>query len=480
MYLGLSALFYFFSVHFTRWNFYVLIRLPRYLNKWRERFFQYTTRVLPIIYLVTFVSALSLQFNYIAYSNPLITGVLGTLGEFHDMMTILLVSLVILTTELCFYLSRFRTGLSSSNYVLHAIIALLGGLLTISFSTTNLLLFFVCFEATLLPIVALIHKFGSREKKSLAANYIFVYTVVGSIFLLPALLDIGIANGSFNIVQLYASEELILGGSLTVLFCIIAFMIKIPTYPLHNWLTHAHVEAPTIGSVILAALLLKLGTYGLIRVVLPVFPNLFLHFKAFGQSLATISTLLASAMALRQLDLKRIVAYSSIAHMNFGLLALFNANADGLISNIILMFGHGLVAAGLFMVVGLIYDRFKSKLILEVGGLRESAPILGTLFLVFAVANFGFPGTVNFVAELLVLRSMLWSTHFFLVAPVAIIASVAFTLWMYIRVYSGTSKQYADTGALDLTGLDIIAFSALALTIIKFGLSFNGIAPYVS
>lgn len=150
------------------------------------------------------------------------------------MMTILLVSLVILTTELCFYLSRFRTGLSSSNYVLHAIIALLGGLLTISFSTTNLLLFFVCFEATLLPIVALIHKFGSREKKSLAANYIFVYTVVGSIFLLPALLDIGIANGSFNIVQLYASEELILGGSLTVLFCIIAFMIKIPTYPLHN------------------------------------------------------------------------------------------------------------------------------------------------------------------------------------------------------------------------------------------------------
>jgi len=157
-------------------------------------------------------------------------------------------------------------------------------------------------------------------------------------------------------------------------------------------------------------LLLKLGTYGIVRVVIPTFPTLFFSVQTFGQTLAAISTLFASAMALRQLDLKRIVAYSSIAHMNFGLLALFTANIDALVANVILMFGHGLIAAGLFMVVGFIYDRYKSKLVLDLGGLRESAPIMGTMLLVLSVANFGFPGTVNFVAELLTLKAMFWST----------------------------------------------------------------------
>jgi len=468
MYLALSALFALTNITNSPARLTPLrLRQYREVSGWLLPLVSY----FPVVYLIAFMGVAGIGFNSVTQSNPLVTSLWEVGGEFDDVLSCLLVALVVLTAELCFYLTRAQRGTSSSNNTLFSIVSFLAGLLVLSFTTTNLLVFFLCFEATLLPIVALIHKFGSREKRSLAANYIFIYTVAGSIFLFPALFDLGVI--SFDLGKLYYVEELVAGGRWLVLLLVLGFAIKIPTYPLHNWLTHAHVEAPTIGSVILAALLLKLGTYGIVRVVIPTFPTLFFSVQTFGQTLAAISTLFASAMALRQLDLKRIVAYSSIAHMNFGLLALFTANIDALVANVILMFGHGLIAAGLFMVVGFIYDRYKSKLVLDLGGLRESAPIMGTMLLVLSVANFGFPGTVNFVAELLTLKAMFWSTLWFPVAQVAIVFSVAFTLWMYIRVYSGASKQYSTTGALDLDELDIFALGLLCLTIIKFGLSFT-------
>ena len=257
--------------------------------------------------------------------------------------------------------------------------------LVLSFSVTNLFWFFVFFESVLIPMYLLIGIWGSRSRKIAAAYYFFLYTLFGSFFLLCGLLYLYRSVESFDYEVLYhvflpRQDQMILW----ILF-FIPFAIKIPMFPFHLWLPEAHVEAPTVGSVILASLLLKLGGYGFLRFTIPMLPIACDEFKFIVYICAILSILYASFATFRQLDLKRIIAYSSIAHINFALLGFFSNTIYGVIGGIMLIISHGIVSGALFLLVGVLYDRHHTRTIGYYSGLVQVIPLFATIFFLFAI-----------------------------------------------------------------------------------------------
>lgn len=243
---------------------------------------------------------------------------------------------------------------------------------------------------------------GSGERRIKASYYLFIYTVACSIFMLIAIILIYIQTGttSFEILfnlSLSNKKQIILWACF-----FLGFAVKIPMFPVHIWLPEAHVEAPTEGSVILASLLLKLGGYGFIRIALPLFPIANLYFAPFVYTLSAIGVVYASLTTIRQIDLKKIIAYSSVAHMSLVVLGIFSFNLQGIQGAIFLMLAHGIVSGGLFFMVGILYDRYHSRLLEYYGGLVQIMPIYSVFFLILIFANMSLPGTCNFVGELLI------------------------------------------------------------------------------
>jgi NADH-quinone oxidoreductase subunit M len=347
-------------------------------------------------------------------------------------------------------------------------------LLLIIFSSNNLLLFYVAFEGILIPMFLIIGIWGSRERKIRAVYLFFFYTLVGSIMLLLSILYIYSVTGTLNIeyISYYTFDK----EYEKLLWCcfFLSFATKIPLFPLHIWLPEAHVEAPTVGSVLLAGILLKLGVYGFLRFSLVFFPESSLYFSPFILLLALLGTVYASLAAIRQTDIKRIIAYSSIAHMNLIILGIFSFNSLSIAGSIIQSISHGFVASGLFFLVGILYDRYHSRSLYYYSGLAHVMPLYSILFLLLTLSNIALPGTSSFVGEFLILLGVYKDSFFTsLLGSTGIILCGMYSLWLLNRLVFGNLK-------LDYTLLfsDIFTRELLVvLPLVLFSL-FVGIYPY--
>lgn len=259
---------------------------------------------------------------------------------------------------------------------------------------------------------------------------------------------------------------------------ILAFLTKIPVIPFHLWLPEAHVEAPTGGSVLLAGILLKLGTYGILRFLLPLFSYASFYYAPFIYMLGGVSIIYASGTAIRQTDLKRVIAYTSIAHMNLVIIGLFSFNTSAIIGSIYQMLSHGLVSSALFFTIGFLYNRFNTRIIENYGGIVQVVPKLSCLFFIFILANIAFPGTCNFVGELLLLIGIFQQNIFVtLVCTSSLVLSGAYSLWLYNRICFGNVKiNFVN----DLNKLEFFILSFLGILIIFFGIFSKMILDYIN
>lgn len=342
--------------------------------------------------------------------------------------------------------------------------------LILFFSTLNILFFYISFESILIPMFLIIGMWGGPRKVK-ANYYFFIFTLVGSVFMLLALLFIWKQTDTLDFVNLLRFRFTTRLECFLWLFFFLGFTVKIPIFPFHLWLPEAHVEAPTAGSVILAGLLLKLGGYGFIRVCLTLFPYANYYFSTYLSLFCILSVIFASFVAIIQIDLKKLVAYSSIAHMNFGLLGLFTGTKLGLDGCIISMLSHGFVSSALFICVDVLYRRFGTRLLDYYAGLVFVMPNYTFFLFFFCLSNLGFPGTSSFIGEFLVLSSLIsWSSFLTVVAGTTVIWGSVYSLFMFTRVSFGNYKAVAylynvpsDLNKIEFTVVFILALVSLIL-----------------
>jgi proton-translocating NADH-quinone oxidoreductase chain M len=317
-------------------------------------------------------------------------------------------------------------------------------LLIAVFCVLDIILFYVFFESVLIPMFIIIGVWGSRERRIRAAYMFFLYTLLGSVLMLLAILYIYYQAGTTDYQILLTTTFDPEVQKLLWLAFFASFAVKVPMLPVHIWLPEAHVEAPTAGSVILAGILLKLGSYGFLRFSLPLFPYASVYFTPFIYSFACIAVIYTSLTAIRQTDLKRIIAYASVAHMNLVLIGMFVYNLQGLEGSILQQLSHGLVSGALFLCVGVIYDRHHTRLVKYYSGLAHTMPIYIAIFMFFSMANIALPGTSSFVGEFLILAGAFQTnTTVCVLSATGMILGGGYSLWLFNRVAFGNIKvQY--------------------------------------
>lgn len=359
-----------------------------------------------------------------------------------DGITLMFLLLTVIIFFIIYNLLGTKKLISKDTYTFMLIlIMLLEVQLIITFSVQNLLLFYIFFESTLIPMFLIVGFFGSRSRKVVASFYLFLYTILGSLFLLVGIIIVYSQTKTFFLPKIYTHTFSYESQLFLWFLFFLGFAVKLPSIPFHLWLPEAHVEAPTIGSIILAAILLKLGGYGLLRVSLKMFPEASLFYQPFVFTVGLISIIYASLTALRQTDIKRIIAYSSIAHMNFTLIGLFCFNKMAYMGAFYMMFGHGIVSGGLFLLIGLLYDRYSTRSIFYYGGLMKTMPFFCFFFLVFNLSNLGFPGLVNFIGEFLIMLGIAQENIFlFILSSLGFVLSGVYSIWLYNRVAFGNVK----------------------------------------
>ncbi|MCB8820677.1 NADH-quinone oxidoreductase subunit M [Microvirga rosea] len=337
------------------------------------------------------------------------------------------------------------------------------------FAALDLVLFYLFFEAGLIPMFLIIGIWGGK-RRIYASFKFFLYTLLGSVLMLLAIMAMYWAAGTTDIPTLLKFKFAANLQTWLWLAFFASFAVKMPMWPVHTWLPDAHVEAPTAGSVILAAILLKMGGYGFIRVSLPMFPDASVYFAPLVYSLSVIAIVYTSLVALVQQDMKKLIAYSSVAHMGFVTMGLFSMNPQGIQGAMFQMVSHGLVSGALFLCVGVVYDRLHTREISAYGGLVERMPFYAVAFLIFTMANVGLPGTSGFVGEFLTLigafRSNPWVAFF---AASGVILSAAYALWLYRRVVYGALTKPSLQTMTDLTGREMLTLVPLVLLVIYYG-----------
>jgi NADH-quinone oxidoreductase subunit M len=343
------------------------------------------------------------------------------------------------------------------------------------FAALDLVLFYLFFEAGLIPMFLIIGIWGGK-RRIYASFKFFLYTLLGSVLMLLAIMAMHFTAGTTDIPTLLQTKFASNLQYWLWLAFFASFAVKMPMWPVHTWLPDAHVEAPTAGSVILAGILLKMGGYGFIRISLPMFPEASQYFAPLVFSLSVIAIVYTSLVALMQEDMKKLIAYSSVAHMGFVTMGLFSMNAQGLQGAMFTMISHGLVSGALFLCVGVVYDRMHTRDIAAYGGLVQRMPLYAVAFLIFTMANVGLPGTSSFVGEFLSLlgafRANPWVAFF---ATTGVILSAAYGLWLYRRVVYGALDKPALQGIRDLVPREIVLLAPLVVLVIYYGVNPNPI-----
>ena len=384
-----------------------------------------------------------------------------------DGISILLIILTTFLMPFCILASFESIKVSLKEYLIAFLI--LETLMIGVFCSLDLVLFYLFFEGGLIPMFLIIGIWGG-ERRVYATFKFFLFTLAGSVFMLLAIIAIYMETGTTNITYLLQFD---LAPSLQYIFWLAffaSFAVKIPMWPVHTWLPDAHVEAPTAGSVILAGVLLKMAGYGFIRFSLGIFPIASSYFAPFIFTLSIIAIIYASLVALVQTDMKKLIAYSSVAHMGFVTLGIFTFTLQGIEGAIIQMLSHGIISAALFLCVGVVYDRIHTREIDRYGGLVNRMPIYAFAFMIFIMGSIGLPGTSGFVGEFLVLLSIFSvNTYFAVFATSGVVLAAAYSLWLYRKVIFGSLIKDDLQDILDLSYREIIILSPLAFLTIFFG-----------
>ena len=384
-----------------------------------------------------------------------------------DGISILFIVLSTLITPLCI-ISVNKTITTKLKEFLIAIL-IMESLMIGVFCSLDLVIFYLFFEGGLIPMFLIIGIWGGARRVYSAFKF-FLFTLLGSVLMLIAIISIYWINGTTDIVELY---NLGIGENYQNLLWLAffsSFAVKTPMWPFHTWLPDAHVEAPTAGSVLLAAILLKMAGYGFIRFSIGLFPIASENFVPLIYVLSLVAIVYTSLVALMQEDMKKLIAYSSVAHMGYVTLGIFTITQQGLEGGIVQMISHGLVSAALFLCVGVVYDRMHSRLIKTYGGLASIMPKYAIFFMVFTLAAVGLPGTSGFVGEFLILMGVFKKS--FLVATIAslgVILAVAYMLWLYKRVIFGELINKDLVKMLDLNKSEIFILTCLAIPTLFFG-----------
>jgi NADH-quinone oxidoreductase subunit M len=337
------------------------------------------------------------------------------------------------------------------------------------FSALDIVLFYLFFEGGLIPMFLIIGIWGGK-RRIYASMKFFLYTLLGSLLMLLAIMKMYGVAGTTDITVLQHTQFPHAMQTWLWLAFFASFAVKMPMWPVHTWLPDAHVEAPTAGSVILAGILLKMGGYGFLRFSLPMFPDASHDFAPLVFALSVIAIIYTSLVALVQEDMKKLIAYSSVAHMGFVTLGIFTMTPQGIQGAMFLMISHGIVSAALFLCVGVIYDRMHTREIAAYGGLVNRMPRYAVVFLIFTMANIGLPGTSGFVGEFLtMLAAFQVNTWVALFATLGTILAAAYALFLYRRVVFGKLEKPSLAGILDLSPREIVIMVPLVVLTIYYG-----------
>ena len=350
------------------------------------------------------------------------------------------------------------------------------------FLALDFVLFYVFWELVLIPMYFLIAQWGGPRREYAAIKF-FLYTLLGSVFMLVGIVTLYLKTGSFDMIRLAAVGHLLPAGLQWWLFLLffLGFAVKVPIWPLHTWLPDAHVEAPTAASAILAGTLLKMGTYGFLRVSLPILPAGFAAWQWFLAVLAVISIVYGAAVAFAQTDIKKLVAYSSVSHMGFAMLGIASGTVIGIGGAIAVNFSHGLVAGMLFLMVGMIYDRTHTREIAKLSGLAAQMPVIAGLLAFASFASMGIPGLSGFVGEFLALLGA-WQSDLprwiVMASSIGVLLGAAYMLWMIQRVVMG-QPSYVIADCPDATPREIFVVAPLVVMIVAMGLNWDLLLKYV-
>ncbi len=385
-----------------------------------------------------------------------------------DGISLLLILLNCFTTVLVVIAGWQVIQVRVSQYM--AAFLLLSGMMNGVFSALDAALFYVFFEATLIPMFVIIGIWGGSNRVYAAIKF-FLYTLAGSLLTLVAIIYLyNASGGSFSLLDWYALPIPFAAQALVFVAFFAAFAVKVPMWPVHTWLPDAHVEAPTGGSVVLAAIMLKLGAYGFIRLSLPIVPDASQYLAPVVIGLSLAAVVYIGLVALVQTDMKKLIAYSSISHMGFVTLGIFIFDAHGLQGAVIQMVSHGFVSGALFLCVGVLYDRMHSRSISDYGGVANRMPVFAAFFMLFAMANAGLPGTSGFVGEFLVIiGAMNVNFWYALAAATTLIFGAAYTLWMYKRVVFGAVANDRVAALKDIGKREILVLGLVAIAVLLIG-----------